>query len=334
MKIVIATGIYPPEIGGPAKYAKNLASVWLKDGHEVSIKVFSRFNKFPTGVRHILYFLSIIPAIASADYILILDNFSCALPTVVASLIFNKKTVLRTGGDFLWEQYVERTGDLVLLREFYKTRINRFSSKERTIFKMIGFVLRKVKAIIWSTQWQREIFKEPYHLSKEKNFVVENYYGPKVADFVPESKNFIASSRQNKLKNLQLLKTVFSDEDIINKGGILDTKPESYAKFFEKIRKSYAVIVASISDISPNLILDAIRCSKPFIVTKETGLYGRIKDVALFVDPKDKEDISQKVLWLCDEKNYDDQKKKIESFNFTHSWEDIAKEIIGIFKDL
>ena len=52
LSICIATGIYPPELGGPAEYAKNLASVWESQGHSVSVKVFSRFNYFPTGLRH------------------------------------------------------------------------------------------------------------------------------------------------------------------------------------------------------------------------------------------------------------------------------------------
>ena len=118
MKIALFTGIYPPEIGGPAEYAKNLVDVWNAGGYDVLVKVFSKFNKFPTGLRHLLYFFYILPSVISSDYILILDTFSCALPAVLAGLLFDKKMLLRTGGDFLWEAYVERTGDLVLLRDF------------------------------------------------------------------------------------------------------------------------------------------------------------------------------------------------------------------------
>src|SRR5882724_5972091 len=123
MRIVIATGIYPPEIGGPAQYALNLANIWQKQGHLVSVHVFSRFNFLPTGIRHFFYFCSILPDLARADFVLALDTYSSAFPTLVASSLFGKKIILRTGGDFLWESYIERTGDLVLLKDFYKTRI-------------------------------------------------------------------------------------------------------------------------------------------------------------------------------------------------------------------
>ena len=60
MKILICTGIYPPEIGGPAQYAKNLSEFWQKEGHRVNVKVFSRFNFLPTGLRHLVYFFNIL----------------------------------------------------------------------------------------------------------------------------------------------------------------------------------------------------------------------------------------------------------------------------------
>ncbi len=96
MRILIATGIYPPDIGGPAEYAKNLADLWQKQGHKVKVEVFSRFNSTPTGIRHLFYFFSILRAVSDVDFVLILDTFSSALPTVLASLLFGKRTILRT----------------------------------------------------------------------------------------------------------------------------------------------------------------------------------------------------------------------------------------------
>ena len=334
MKILIATGIYPPDIGGPAEYAKNLSEIWKKDGHEVSVKVFSQFNFLPTGIRHLVYFMSILPDVSKADFVLALDTYSCALPAIFASRIFGKKIILRTGGDFLWESYVERTGDLVLLRDFYNTRLSKLSIKEKIIFNLIKYVLRNVNAIIWSTEWQKNIFNSPYNLKRHNNFIVENYYGPKITSIEPEQKNFIAMARKLKWKQTGLLRDVFEREDVVHSGVILETNPVPHNEFLEKIRRSYAVIIASLGDISPNTILDAIRCQKPFIVTKETGLTSRIMDIAIFVDPKNIEDVAGKVLWLSDPVNYMEQKKKIESFSFMHTWEDIGREYINVYNKL
>ena len=334
MRILIATGIYPPEIGGPAEYAKNLKEVWQKEGHQVKVAVFSRFNFLPTGVRHLAYFFYILPIVLRADLILALDTFSAALPATLAAKMLDKKIILRTGGDFLWEAYVERTGELVLLRNFYQTCLGKLSPKEKDIFKMIRYVLKNVSAVIWSTEWQRDIFMAPYALSNQKHFIVENYYGPKVPSKKASEKSFFAATRKLKWKNLQALEKVFEQKEIREAGAILETQTIPHEQFLEKLSQSYTAILASLGDISPNTILDTIRVNKPFILTKENGLYPRIKDIGLFVDPENPEDIKEKVLWLLEPLNYEGQKAKIANFTFTHSWEEIAEEYLNVYDSI
>src|SRR3989344_4252755 len=141
MKILIVTGIYPPEIGGPAQYAKNLEDIWRSQGHKVSVRVFGRFSRIPWGLRHVLFLLYILPAVIRSDEILTLDAFSAGV-VVVAAKLFSKRVVFRTGGDFLWEFYVERTGDLVLLKDFYKTRMKQLSLKEKLVFYLTRWALQ------------------------------------------------------------------------------------------------------------------------------------------------------------------------------------------------
>lgn len=340
MKILISTGIYPPKTSGPAQYAFNINKVWTGMGHSVCVKTFGIENKIPTGLRHLFYFIKIIPSVIKSDFVFALDTFSVGLPTAFACFLFNKKLIIRTGGDFLWEGYVERTGDLVLLRDFYKTRLNKFSLKEKIIFYLTKWTLSHTDKVIFSTQWQKEIFLKPYDLvNKDQNgeiYIVENRYGKKEIDTIniPNNKNFVGSTRPLKWKNLDLLSEVFNDYDIKEKGLKLITDEMPYEKFMDVIKNSYAVILISLGDISPHMILDAIRLNKPFIVTKENGLNNRISDISITVDPLNKEDIKEKINFLLDKNNYEKQVEKIKSFNFIHSWEDIAKEIIEISNNI
>src|SRR3989344_8712945 len=246
MKILIVTGIYPPEIGGPAEYARNLKEVWVNRGDYVSLKVFSKFKNIPLGIRHIIFFFYIIPSVVTADYIFTLDAFSAGVVTITSKL-FGKKVVFRTGGDVLWEQYVERTGDMVLLKDFYKTRLHKLSTKEKLIFSLMKWALQNVSAIVWSTKWQKDIFLQPYGLQKQKHFIVDNYYGPKDYGGNNKVKNFIASGRSHKLKNIDLLTKVFQGEKLKESGVVLDTRTVTPSEFFDKIKRSYAVISASLS---------------------------------------------------------------------------------------
>ena len=118
MKILVATGIYPPDVGGPAYYAKELVDAFNVLGYEAKPITYGALMRFPTGLRHLLFFFRLIPKMFWAEKIIALDTFSVALPVAVASKIFRVPFVIRTGGDFVWEQYLERTGDLVPLKDF------------------------------------------------------------------------------------------------------------------------------------------------------------------------------------------------------------------------
>lgn len=331
-KILICTGIFPPQIGGPAQYAKSVADEFKAQGHTVKVLTYNLERKLPTLIRHELFFWRTLFSLGGVDFLFILDTFSVGWPAIAAAKLLGKKTIIRTGGDFLWESYVERTEDLVLLRDFYDTRRGDFNWKEKIIFQITKWTIEDASAIIFSTDWQRKIFEKGYDIEPSKNFVIENFYGGKLESFLPSANTFISSGRHLKVKNYDRLKTAFAlarEEDPMIS---LKIEPLRHDKFIEEIKSCYAVIVPSISDISPNVILEAIRHNKPFILTKETGLYEKLKNVALFVDPENIEDIKEKILNLTDPTYYHAQKEKVESFNFVHEWKDICLEILEVYK--
>lgn len=145
------------------------------------------------------------------------------------------------------------------------------------------------------------------------------------------SKVFVGGTRELKWKNMSRLQEAFAN---VQKKGLpitLKWGTGSRGQFLQDIQDSYAVIIASLGDISPNTILEAIQFGKPFILTRETGLYEKLKDIAVWVDPENVHDIAAKIEWLSDEKNYAEQAAKVRAFSFTHSWEEIASEILHIY---
>ena len=334
MNILITTGIYPPKIGGPAQYAKNLKESFEKMDQIVSVKTYGIEDSLPTGIRHLFFFLKIIREVLRSDVVFALDTFSVGLPSVLVCKIFNRKCIIRTGGDFLWEQYVERTQKNILLRNFYNTEKENLSLKEKIIFKLTKWTFQNVSHIIFSTDWQRQIFVKAYGLDVAKTSLVENYYGDKESDFDFESKTFVASARNLTWKNFDVLKRVFNKVNLENKEAVLFTDNLPYQKFIEKMSNSYAVLLVSLGDISPNMILDAIRLNRPFICTKEVGIYERIKDAGTFVDPLNENEIEVAILNLLTAEGYKNAKEKVRNFNFTHTWDQIAEEFLDVFNSL
>lgn len=334
MKILIATGIYPPDIGGPAKYAKNLTSEFLRHGHAVRILSYRLEKKLPVGIRHFFYFFRILSASWRVDLIIALDMFSTGFPAVLVGKIFGKKTILRVGGDFLWETYIETTGNLIKLNDFYRKQPP-LSLKFKMIAFLEKFALKNTSALAFNSHWQKEFFETIYHLDAKKNFIIENFYPTKIGGTEYKEKNFLFAGRRIKFKNLELFEEVFEELKTERSGAKLEIVDNlSQKELQEKIKNSYALITVSISDFAPNFIIEGISANKPFILTKECGLTDKLNGLGIFVDPFDKNDIKKAVLSLVDENNYNKYKEKIAAFNFTHSWEEIADEFLNIYKKL
>jgi len=336
MRILIASGIYPPDIGGPAQYARNLFETWRAQGHEVKVAAYRWERAAPPGLRHLLYLTKVWRKGWNADLILVLDTWSAAVPAMLACKLMRKKYVMRTGGDQLWESYVERTGEKVLFRTFYdEPRV--LTGKERMMQRWSGAVLRGAAAVMFNTDWQRQIFLKAYGLKPERMFILNNFCGPHMEPIAPEGRVFLASTRELKWKNLDSLRAAFKEaRETVRGRGLedieLDTGKAVYDNFIERMRRSYAVILASLGDIGPNMILDAVRTGVPFIVTRETGLADMVRECAIFVDPLDEKDVAAKIVWMSDPANRAAQAAKVQKFSYTHTWAEIAAEVVATWK--
>src|SRR3989338_4085545 len=127
MKLVIATPLYPPEIGGPATYAKLLFEGLPKKAIEVELVKFSDVRHLPKFIRHYVYYRRVLMAARSADAILALDQVSVGLPALYAAQKLGKPFFVKIVGDYAWEQGQQRFGITENLDEFVKTKNVPFS---------------------------------------------------------------------------------------------------------------------------------------------------------------------------------------------------------------
>lgn len=145
MKIVIASGIYPPDSGGPATYSQLIARQFIERGIEVSLICYSdkkmfemsdvrsvgdvntskviqqtkRSNKrsdqsfklvrilrkYNILVRYVLYAFNLLKLSIGADVIYAQGPLSAGLPAMWVSKILRKRLVVKIVGDYAWEQY-------------------------------------------------------------------------------------------------------------------------------------------------------------------------------------------------------------------------------------
>lgn len=124
MNICIVTGIFPPDIGGPATYVSRLAQALVEEGHSVSVVTLgdeasdSSFpvrrvsRRLPLPLRLLKLFFLLLREGRDADlwYINGLE-----LPAVLAGKMLRKRLVMKVVGDYAWERAMNQalTRDLI-----------------------------------------------------------------------------------------------------------------------------------------------------------------------------------------------------------------------------
>ena len=135
MKLLIATPLFPPDVGGPATDSHMLAAELPKQGIEVVVCSFGKVRHLPSGIRHVAYLFDVLKAAHGIDGIIAMDTFSACIPARIASQLLGKPLIVRVPGDYAWEQSVQRYGARETLEEFqhkqYGFRVELLRSLQR-----------------------------------------------------------------------------------------------------------------------------------------------------------------------------------------------------------
>lgn len=332
---LIATGIYPPDIGGPATYAKGLYDALALEASRTQVLTYGIEKRLPTGIRHLVTFFKICLTLPFVDGVIALDTFSVGLPAVVAAKLFRKKCVVRIGGDFLWEQYVNRTHEDIVLSEFY-SRHRAFTPKERFISACTGFVLRGATGLVFSTKWQKDFMIPAYDVpSTVPVGVIENFEGVRMPPLTPKKKNFIWAGRDIFLKNTIRMRIAFEKARRARPDIELELCEHiPHDELLARVQRAYAIILPSLSEVSPNFLLEGVACGKPFVATRESGYSERFAGLGLFFDPRSIDDIANAMIKLADDAVYRECTEKLAAYSHVHTYRDIAREWVDFFETL
>lgn len=110
MKVLITSGIFPPDIGGPARIIEQIAHDLQARGIDITVLAFGKDNeevrnyriiKVPTKLQ---FLLAIFNLARQSDVIYTFDLYTAGfLSWLIGKVFFNKKLVVRFAGDSAWE---------------------------------------------------------------------------------------------------------------------------------------------------------------------------------------------------------------------------------------
>lgn len=331
MKVLIATGIYPPAIGGPAMFAQQLSEIWSAGGTEARLAVASRFNRLPSILRKVAFTAACLRRAVGVNAVLALDTFSAGLPAYYITRWLRKPLAVRVGGDFLWEAYVQRTGRDVTLAEFCRRLPADLSARERTILSLTRKLLRGAELVAFSTGWYAELAAVAYGPFR-RQMVIDNPTGPREAALPAAAKSFLLAGRDIRLKNVARFRRAFAAAKLKHPELELIEGGRPRAEYLELLRRCYAVAVPSLSEITPNAALDAIRYGKPLILTRECGYAGRFGKAAVVVDPRSEADLQAAVERLADEPSYREAAAAASSLPTDRTFVEVAADFLAAIR--
>ena len=156
MKLLIATGLYPPEIGGPATYATMLEQ--SLPGHQIETEVvpFGWVRGYPKVFRHFVYAFKLWQASRAADVMYALDPISVGLPAMVVAKLRGLPFMIRLGGDYAWEQGRVRFGVTDTLDDYIKD-VSVYSLPVRILANIQSLVTRQASLVIVPSEYLKTI---------------------------------------------------------------------------------------------------------------------------------------------------------------------------------
>jgi glycosyltransferase involved in cell wall biosynthesis len=185
MRLLIATPLYPPDLGGPATYTRLLETGLEGQGFEAPIIVkFGDVRTSPKVVRHVQYFWHVFRAAKHVDVILALDPVSVGVPALMAARLRRKTFVVKIVGDYAWEQGVQRFGVKDSLDKF--VRHGRIPFMVAVLRAVQTHVAKSATKIIVPSEYLRGIVKA-WGVPTEKISVIYNAIEIEKGGVVPET---------------------------------------------------------------------------------------------------------------------------------------------------
>ncbi|MFA6519727.1 MAG: glycosyltransferase family 4 protein [Candidatus Paceibacterota bacterium] len=295
MRLVIATPLYPPEIGGPATYAKLLFEGLPEKGIEIELVKFSDVRRWylPKFVRHYVYYRRVFKAARKADVVLALDPVSVGLPAMKAARKAGKKFVVKIVGDYAWEQGQQRFGVTENLDEFVKhTQRSFFVRRLQNIQTRVATAATR---IIVPSEYLKSIVMA-WGIAEEKISVI--YNGIEIPEHLPEQHKkegeflIVSAGRRVPWKGFEAIERVAQthpDWCVFIASGLPRTE------VLAQIKAADVFVLNSLYEGLSHVLIEAMTLGTPVIATNAGGNTTLVADgeTGLLIPPGDDNALEQ-----------------------------------------
>ncbi len=315
-RLLIAAGIYPPEVGGVSSVAHRVVEDLRGRGHEVLVITYGSMDAEERGAfgerviriarghsvlgRYKRYAKALFQALTPNTRLLVLDALSVGLPARLACAFRSpQKLVFRFGGEALWERMVHAGRTSVSLRAYWEQSLGGW--RQWLMKRYYHWLLAPADRIVLVSSLLEACFHTFFDPVDTRfsllpnRLTLKNPSNPREVRRSEQPLRLLFVGRFVRVKNLTFLchvlrrcfdeKIAFTctfvgsgpDEsamkellaDIPHVSFVGDVPAHEIASYFSK---SDLLLLPSTTDIYPNVVIEALACGVPVLLTKEHGL--------------------------------------------------------------
>ena len=364
MKIILATGIFYPDVGGPAIHVRKIAEALVEKGHRPVVLAYGDYDgqdafnfevrrvsrKLPSWRRWLKYLWLVFVNSFGAEAIYAFNLSTAGLPVFIAGKLLRKKILIRVPGDPIWERVVESGKRFVTIQEYYEQGLYR---RDRLlVFKAIRFILPRFDAIVFYSSMLRDLYEKYYGAPSAKIQIIANPVSKRNGHDItpPIEPTILFAGRFVAYKNLEMVIRTFDKvreefgkgrlvligdgpdkeklarlaKELPSEKSIQMLPKMNQEKLFEYIRSATLGIGPALTEFNPNFILECLSFGTPVLLSRGNGLTVALPEEFLF-DPKNGNELKAKMTQFFDEEFNRRARARVTDLPLNQTWEKVIQ---------